>query len=225
MSKLLKHKIVDELRQRYGEMRDCVFLKFEGLDVQAADRLRSHLRNLGVRVNVVNNRLTSKVLKELEFPVEEEFFKGATAIAWGGEDAVAAPKALSEWIRTNKSVAVRFKGGYVDRRPLNAAEVKELADLPPRPVLMGILLGVIISPMTQFLSVLEARQREFAGLLNALIEKREKEEPAGEPAVERPDESGEEAAAEAAGESKEEEKAEPKEGPSEKTEEEPSGQS
>ncbi|RKY29145.1 MAG: 50S ribosomal protein L10 [Planctomycetota bacterium] len=225
MSKLLKRKISDELRQRYSGMRDCVLLKFEGLDVQNADALRAHLRRSGISINVVNNRLTSMVLKEMEFAVEDDLFKGPTAIAWGGEDAISAPKVITEWIRASKTKAVRIKGGFLDRSAVDAKGVRDLANIPPRPVLLGLLLGTIISPMTRFLGMLTSHQSRFVGLLNALIEKREKEEPAGETAAERPDESGEEAAAEAAGGSKEEEKTEPKEEPSEKIEEEPSGQS
>ncbi len=231
MSKLLKQKIADELRQRYGEMRDCVLMKYEGLDVQGVNALRAHLRGSDIKLNVVNNRLAAMVLKEMEFSIEEDLFKGPTAIAWGGEDAISAPKVITEWIRAKKGRAkiVQIKGGFLDRSAVDAKGARDLANIPPRPVLLGLLLGTIISPMTRFLGMLTSHQSRFVGLLNALIEKREKEEPAGETAAERPDESGEEAAAEVAaetaGESKEEEKTEPKEEPSEKIEEEPSGQS
>lgn len=174
MAKSLKNKMTDEMRERYAQMRDCVLVRFEGMDVQTADGLRSHLRRSGVSLKVVNNNLASLVLRELDFKVDENLFKGPTAVAWGGQDAVAAPKAVSEWIRASKTKAVLIKGGYLDKAPLSAKKVKELADIPPRPVLLAMLLGVFKSPAAQLVGALTSHQRKFVGLLNALIEKMEK---------------------------------------------------
>jgi large subunit ribosomal protein L10 len=173
MSKLLKKKIAEEFRQRYGEMRDCVLIKFEGLDVHAADQLRSHLRKAGVKLNVVPNRLTVHLFNQMGFQVADELFIGPTAIAWGGE-ATTAPKILAEWIRATKTKAVTIKGGFLNRKPMNVMQVRELAAIPSRPVLLSIVLGSVISPMTILLYGVTAHQSGFVGLLEALIEKREK---------------------------------------------------
>jgi len=175
MSKLLKKKIADEFKQRYGDMRDCVLLKFEGLDVQTANHLRAHLRKSGVKLNVVPNRLTSFIFKEMNFQVADDLFSGPTAIAWGGGEATTVPKILTEWIRATKTKAVAIKGGFLGRKPMNARQVRELADIPPRPVLLSMVLGSAIAPMTLLLYAATAHQSGFVGLLDALIEKKEKE--------------------------------------------------
>jgi large subunit ribosomal protein L10 len=174
MSKLLKQKIFEEFKQRYGAMRDCVLLKFEGLDVHTADQLRALLRKAGMRLNVVPNRLTSLLLKEMNFTVAEDLFTGPTAIVWGGGDAVAAPKILTDWLRTSKTKAVTIKGGFLGKKPMNAKQVKELANIPPRPVLLSMALGAAIAPMTSLLYGLTAHQSGFIALLDALMEKKGK---------------------------------------------------
>jgi len=179
MSKLLKKKIAEEFKQRYSTMQDCVLVKFEGLDVHTADALRAHLRKSGVKFNVVPNRLTSFIFKEMNFQVADELFSGPTAIAWGGE-ATTAPKILTEWIRATRTKAVSIKGGFIGRKPINLKQVRELADIPSRPVLLSMVLGSVIAPMTSLLYAVTAHQGGFVGLLDALIEKKEKE---GQPAV------------------------------------------
>jgi large subunit ribosomal protein L10 len=174
MSKLLKRKIAEEFKERYGQMQDCVLLKFEGLDVQTADQLRAHLRKSGIKMNVVPNRLTTFILKQMNFTVPEEMFAGPTAIAWGGE-ATTAPKVLTEWLRTTKTKAVAIKGGFLAKKPMGIKEVRALAEIPPRPVLLSMVLGAAISPMMSLLYAMTAHQGGFAGLLEALIEKKGKE--------------------------------------------------
>jgi large subunit ribosomal protein L10 len=53
---------------------------------------------------------------------------------------------------------------------IDAAGVKALADLPPRPILLGGLVATIQGPMSQLVNVLNAPMRELVQVLKARSE-------------------------------------------------------
>jgi len=62
------------------------------------------------------------------------------------------------------------KGGLLEGTTLNADEVRRLADIEPREVLLARLAGLMAAPMTQFAGLLQALPRNFAYGLKALID-------------------------------------------------------
>ncbi len=174
MSKTLKTKIVEELKGRFKDLDYCVLLKFEGLDVTQAGDLRNHLRKDNVSFTVVKDSLVKIAFKELDLPVNDDFFAGPTALAYGGADVLDAPKAVSEWIRQSGSRALQFKGGVFEGRVLSSREVRELAAIPSLSQLLSGLLGTIVAPAAAMLNLVQALQVKMSGLMDALIEKKEK---------------------------------------------------
>jgi len=69
------------------------------------------------------------------------------------------------------------KGWLLGDRAIDAAGVKMLAELPPRPVVLAGLLGVLQAPLSQLVNVLNAPLREIAQALQARSEQ-ERAEPA-----------------------------------------------
>ena len=63
-----------------------------------------------------------------------------------------------------------IKGGLLGNRIMDAAGVKALADLPPRPVLLGGLVATIQGPMSQLVNIINAPMRELAQVLKARSE-------------------------------------------------------
>jgi len=80
----------------------------------------------------------------------------------------AAAKAMTEFANSIESFQV--KGGLLGDRIIDAAGVKMLADLPPRPVVLAGLVGALQGPMSQLVSVLQAPLREIAQVLKARSE-------------------------------------------------------
>ena len=175
MSKTLKTNIVEEFKDHFKGLNYCVLLKFEGLGVAQADDLRNHLRKENVSFVVVKDSLAKIAFKELDLPAGDDFFIGPTALAYGGTDVLDAPKAVSEWIKQSGSRALQFKGGMFEGRVLSPGEVKELAAIHSRPQLLSGLLGTILTPAANVLNLVQALQVKMFGLMDALIEKKEKE--------------------------------------------------
>ena len=79
-------------------------------------------------------------------------------------------KALRDSARTNPALVV--KGGLLGTKPLSADEVRALAELPSRDVLLAQVAGAMAAPMQQFAGLLQALPRNFAYGLKALIDER-----------------------------------------------------
>jgi large subunit ribosomal protein L10 len=77
---------------------------------------------------------------------------------------------LREYSRTNPALVV--KGGLLGTKPLSADQIRALADLPSRDVLLSQLAGAMAAPMQQFAGLLQALPRNLAYGLKALIEDR-----------------------------------------------------
>ena len=83
-------------------------------------------------------------------------------------DMVAAAKALADMARDSKILAVR--GGVLQGRTMTAAEVENLATLPPADVLRGQVLAAIIAPLTAIAGLVNAPLQNLYGLIDARIE-------------------------------------------------------
>jgi large subunit ribosomal protein L10 len=98
----------------------------------------------------------------------DDLLTGPTAIAFVTGDAVGVAKALQDFAKTNPALIV--KGGLLGDQVLSDADVKALADLEPREVLLAKFAGLLAAPLQNMANLLEALPRNFAYGLKALID-------------------------------------------------------
>ena len=112
--------------------------EYRGLTVKQLQDLR---RALGENANyaVVKNTLTKIAAKEAGVDGFDDLLTGPTAIAFINGDVVEAAKGLRDFAKANPALVI--KGGVLDGKPLDAAEIAKLADLESREVLLAKLAG------------------------------------------------------------------------------------
>ena len=93
----------------------------------------------------------------------------STAIVYGKGDCSAVAKIINEFGKKNDKVAA--KGGYMDSSVLAAVDVAALADLPTKPVLQAMLLGVMQAPARNLVTVLNAKAATIVNVINAYKDK------------------------------------------------------
>jgi large subunit ribosomal protein L10 len=71
---------------------------------------------------------------------------------------------------TNKLPVV--KGGYLSGQTLVAAQVESLADIPPREVLLGRMVGTIAAPMTRLVGAMNQKICSLLYVLKAVADKK-----------------------------------------------------
>src|SRR5437588_4423872 len=190
-----KVAVVNEVRKRFSAAGAAVLTEYRGLNVAAISQLRRQLRQAGGEYKIYKNTLVRFATRDLGLEIDE-LLTGTTAIAFVDGAAAAGAKALRDYARTNPALVVN--GGLLDMKALSADEVRALAELPARDVLLSQIAGALAAPMQQFAGLLQALPRNFAYGLKALLDERggapepAAEETTPEPAEETASEPAEE---------------------------------
>ena len=171
-----KVAVVDELRQKFADADGTILTEYRGLDVSAMAELRTALREAGGEYKIYKNTLVRLAARDAGLDIED-LLVGPTALAFvkerpdGSEgDVAAVAKALREFAKTNQLLVI--KGGVLGKKSINSDNIKALAALPSRDVLLAQLAGAFGAPMSKFAGLLSAVPRQFAYALGALIEDR-----------------------------------------------------
>ena len=179
-----KEQVVDELTQRLKAAETLLVADYRGLTMPQIDELRTRLIESGARFTVVKNTLTRRAAEAAGADALLTLLDGPSAIAFleADGDMVAAAKALATSARETNVLEIR--GGVMQGRAMTAAEVENLATLPPEDVLRGQVLGAIVAPLTSLAGLLNAPLQNLVGLIDARIEQLGGEEAAPEPEAE-----------------------------------------
>jgi large subunit ribosomal protein L10 len=193
MAKPEKVAAVAEITERFRASNAAVLTEYRGLTVAQLTQLR---KNLGANATyaVVKNTLTEIAAKEAGISAFEGQLAGPTAIAFVTGDPVETAKGLRDFAKTAPALVI--KGGVMDGKALSADEVRKLADLESREVLLAKLAGAMKASLTQAAYLFNAPLAQAARVVEALRQKREEEagpsaaateEPAAEAAAEAPE--------------------------------------
>ena len=170
MKKEDKERVVAELAERLRSSETLIVADYRGLTMPQIDALRSRLLEHGARFAVVKNTLTRRAAEVAGADAVLALLEGPTAIAFvqSDGDPVAVAKAFADTARETRVLEVR--GGLLEGRVMEAAEVAELAKLPPVDVLRGQVLGSVTAPLTNILALFSAPLQDLYGLIDARIE-------------------------------------------------------
>ena len=192
------HEIAGELQGSEA----AVLAGYRGLTVQEAAELRDALVEVETRFAIVKNSLAMLAVKEADLEGLTEFFDGPTAVAFVKGDPVMAAKRLVE--QSKKFPVLEIRGGFAEGRVLSGEEIKTLAALDSREVMLARIAGLGKMQMSRAAWMFQALQSKFLLLLQALKDKLPEEEAAAEPPAAAEEAPGEEAPSEEAAESPEE---------------------
>jgi large subunit ribosomal protein L10 len=165
MARSDKVAAVAELADRLSSSAGVVLTEYRGLSVKALMQLR---RSLGDDASyaVSKNTLTTIAAREAGLEAIEEQLVGPTAIAFINGDPVVVAKGLRDFARTNPQLVI--KGGVLDGKFMTPDEVRRLADLESREVLLAKIAGAMKGVMQQAISLVSAPLSQTARLLAAL---------------------------------------------------------
>lgn len=150
-----KNAAVAEITEKLRDSNAAVVTSYTGLTVAQLKELR---RSLGenAQYRVVKNTLTKIAAKEAGIQLDEHL-KGSTAVAFVTGDPVTAAKGLRDFAKENPALVI--KGGVLDGKALSADEIKKLADLESREVLLAKLAGGMKASMVKAAATFQAPSR------------------------------------------------------------------
>lgn len=166
-----KEHLVTDLVNRLTGAHSVYFTDFTGLNVELITQLRSQLRAASVECRVVKNTLARFAIQHAGLPGVEPYLDGPTALIIA-QDPVTPAKVLAEFIRMNND-RPRIKGGILTGAVIDAAQVRQLAILPSREVLLSKALGGMAAPLSGLVYTLQGVLSSLVRVLAAISTQRE----------------------------------------------------
>jgi large subunit ribosomal protein L10 len=166
LTKDKKNEIVKELVDLLGNAKMTVVVKYEGTTVAALQELRRKAEENGTVVKVVKNRLVQKAFEQTDShkSADTSAMQGMLMYAFNPTDEVAPAQIIHEMAKTEKQL--EFIGAFdATGKALSGEEVKALAQLPSREVMIATVINTLKSPVNGVMSGLKGN---LHGLLDAV---------------------------------------------------------
>lgn len=171
MASAIKEKQVANLTEELKKSPHVVVTEYQGLTAVEFDELRAAIRPFGGKYKVVKNRLAKLSLEATGFTDLKTNMKGPSAIAYQGTDGAAMIKALFKFGEAHTNFKV--KAGRLFGITADMKNLKAMADLPSREVLMATLLARMNGPLTNLVTVMQEPLRSLHAALSAVAKKKE----------------------------------------------------
>jgi len=172
MARPQKVEQVAALAAKLKSAKVAVLADYRGLSVAQMEELRGRLRAQEVELRVVKNTLARRAAVEAGHEAFQEILVGPVAIAFGYQDLSLPSRLLAEWSRQSR-IRIEITGGLVEGRVMTPDQVRQIADLPSREILIAQLMGTLQSPIAQLVGTISAPVQQLVGLLEAYKNKLE----------------------------------------------------
>ncbi|MBF0235145.1 MAG: 50S ribosomal protein L10 [Desulfamplus sp.] len=161
-----KKELVEKLNSQLAETEIALIVDYKGLNVEAITQLRTELRKEGAQLEVVKNTLLSLASEGTSVSVLKDFLKGPNAIVTSKSDPVAPAKVLIKFAEGNQKLEIKV--GAMNGKLLNIDDIKALAKMPPKDILLAQVLSAMNAVPTAMVRVLVEIPRSFLYVLNAI---------------------------------------------------------
>ena len=144
MKKELKTEFISGLHEKFSRAQIAILTEFLAVLVGEMTELRKLLRESNAELKVVKNRLAIRAAQDTPLEVVKDRFRGSLAVAIGYDDPIVPAKVLSDFIaKERRSQRIKIRSGVLEGNLVEADQLRDLANLPSRPQLLGMLLGAV----------------------------------------------------------------------------------
>ncbi len=168
LTRVEKQSQIAELKEMFGRATCMYVADYRGIDVEAVNQLRSRIRSEGqgeYEYRVVKNTVLRLACVDTPAAEMARYFQGPSALALSYGDPVGLAKILVDFAEDHEVFEVR--GGLLEGKLVEQAEIATLATLPSLDVLHARLVGLIQAPATKLVRLLSEPGGQIARVLAA----------------------------------------------------------
>lgn len=172
VTKARKVQTVDDLRAALLNSKLTVVSDYQGTTVGQLTDLRREIQKAGGDFMVAKNTLVRHAVQGQSFAATlDEFLTGPTAVVYTDGDPVPVAKALTDYIKKVKKTSI--KGGILEGKRVLEDDIKNIASLPSREVLIAKMLGSMNAPAQNVVYALSGVSRNLVYALEAIRKQKE----------------------------------------------------
>ena len=149
-----KAAIVEEVFEKFQSASSVVVVDYRGLTVEEVTDLRKQLRDAGVKMSVIKNKILDRAVEGTDYEDLKSTFVGPTAVAFSDEDPIAPAKILKKVADDHD--ALEIKGGFIEKSVKTLDEINEYATMPSREDLLSMLASALQDPMRKIARAVKA---------------------------------------------------------------------
>lgn len=168
MSKPVKDIVTNEIAARYKGVDSACVVDLTGLDSIKTHKLRGGLRQKGIELHVVKNRLARRAFASGALAPLGKSLVGPCALATGGQSIVDVAKELVKWAKDLRTIGL--KKAIVEGDP-DLVDVEVVATWKGRPELQGEAAMLASSPGRRLAGCVGGPAGRIAGCVKAIVEK------------------------------------------------------
>ena len=151
-----KQAVIAQLEETLKSAASGVLVNYEGITVAEDTALRNELRKAGVEYAVVKNTMVRRALDDTGLGELDDVLHGTTSLAVSKEDPIAPMRVIHKFAKGLNGERFVIKAGFMDGKVLPLEDIAALAELPSKEVLVGQVLGMMLSPITSLAIVIKA---------------------------------------------------------------------
>ncbi len=174
---LKKKQWAQTFREEILQYQSLFLVNPKGVNAHEDRIIRRRIKEIKGKYKLVKNRVFGFAIQGTPFEQLSDHLKDMTAIVYH-EDGVELSKVIQSLVR--EIPELEFKAGVIEGYYFPKERLSSIANLPPRPVLLGQLLGTFRAPAQQFVSLISTPLRQFLSLLEQIKEKRPQTPEGGE---------------------------------------------
>ena len=128
--------------------------EYRGINVADDTELRKTVRNANAEYCVIKNNITKRALNKIGITDLDDILVGPTAVIISSEEYLPALKAIYGY--SKDSEFYKIKGGVLEGKATDVAELITLAQLPSREELIAKLAGCLLANVSKLAATLDA---------------------------------------------------------------------
>ncbi len=172
MKRAEKEVVISEIQDAMSRCKSGVMTEYLGMKNADLTALRRKLGESGIDYMVVKNTLARFAADNTNKGFLKDSLNGPMAIAFGYNDEVEPAKVLTQFMDASET-PLKITGGFIGDQLLSAEDVKTLATIPSKEVLIAQVLGAMQGPISGFVNVCAAPIRGLVTVLQARADKLE----------------------------------------------------
>ena len=165
-TRIKKETEVKQLVEKINKAKSIIFTDFRGLNVEDTTDIRKRFKKQQLEYKVVKNNIIRRALEKANLVDLQKFIDGPTGVVLSYDDAVMPARILKGFIADHENMKIRI--GLIEGKVADIKQIKYVADLPAREVLIAKVIGGMQAPIANLVFVLQGSLTKLVGTLESI---------------------------------------------------------